>query len=222
MGAVEDAVEALRSGRPVMIFDGSDREGEVDLVYHASAATPDAIYDLRVSAGGLICFATTWEIARGLGLIWGTDLIALHPPLRPLTEKIPSYGDKPAFTIWVNHVGTRTGITDVDRSLTVRMLDRVVRVYLEEGPERARRVFQEEFQAPGHVPVLAARSLRERRGHTELSTCLARLAGLRPSVVFAEMLTKYRALSLEEARRLGRERDIPLVTGEEILGVCPL
>lgn len=217
---LEEAVEALKSGRPVMIYDGDEREAEVDLVYHASAATPDAIYDLRVNAGGLICFATTWTIARSLGLIWGHELIKLHPPLAPLAEKTPSYGDKPAFTIWVNHVSTKTGITDIDRSRTVRELDRVVEAYLSHGPEQARRMFVEGFQAPGHVPLLAARSIDERRGHTELSICLTRLAGLRPSVVFAEMLDKGTALPLSKAREISRKRGIPLVTGDEIVEAC--
>jgi len=219
-GKVEKAVEALRNGRPVMIFDAADREGETDLVYHASHATPDAIYDLRVNAGGLICYATTWEIAQSLGLIWGDELIRLHPPLRPLAEKIPPYGDRPAFTIWVNHVSTRTGIPDRDRSITVRMLDKVVETYLAGDPGMARELFLREFQAPGHVPVLAARSLSERRGHTELSICLARLGGLRPSVVFAEMLDRYVSLAPEKAARIAAERGIPLVSGEEIVEAC--
>ncbi|MCE4625176.1 MAG: 3,4-dihydroxy-2-butanone-4-phosphate synthase [Desulfurococcales archaeon] len=219
MDAIEKAIEALKAGKPIMIFDGEDREGEVDLVYHASHATPAVIHDLRVNAGGLICYATTWEIARGLGLIWGSDLIAMHPPLRPLTMKTPSYGDKPAFTIWVNHVSTKTGITDKDRSKTVQELDRVVETY-HKDPEKARRMFQEGFQAPGHVPVLAARSLSERRGHTELSVCLARLAGLRPSVVFAEMLDYGTALPYRKAEKIAERRGIPLIRGDEIVEVC--
>ncbi len=220
VSVVEKAIEALRSGRPIMIFDGTEREGEVDLVYHASVVDPDAIYDLRTTAGGLICYATTWDIAKDLGLIWGTDLIRLHPPLAPLTEKVLSYGDKPAFTIWVNHASTKTGITDVDRSKTIRELDKVVEIYIDGRKEEARRKFLSEFQAPGHVPILAARDLSVRRGHTELSICLAKLAGLRPSMVFAEMLDRGVALSVEKARRLGEKRGIPLVTGRDIVEVC--
>ncbi|MDK2384126.1 MAG: 3,4-dihydroxy-2-butanone-4-phosphate synthase, partial [Candidatus Korarchaeota archaeon] len=38
---LEEAYKALRQGRAVMIYDASDREGEVDLVYHASLITPE-------------------------------------------------------------------------------------------------------------------------------------------------------------------------------------
>ncbi|MCE4609137.1 MAG: 3,4-dihydroxy-2-butanone-4-phosphate synthase [Desulfurococcales archaeon] len=217
---LKQAIDALRSGRPIMIFDGEEREGEVDLVYYAEKADVDAIYNLRTLAGGLICYATTWEIARNLGLIWGDELISLHEPLKPLTQKKTSYGDRPAFTIWVNHASTKTGIPDKERSKTIRELDKVVKLYLEESPDKAKKKFLEEFQAPGHVPILAARKLDERRGHTELSICLAELAGLRPSVVFAEMLDKGDSLSLKKARELSKKHGIPLVTGEEIIEAC--
>jgi 3,4-dihydroxy 2-butanone 4-phosphate synthase len=144
----------------------------------------------------------------------------MYEPLRPLAEKIPSYGDRPAFTIWVNHVSTKTGIPDIDRSKTIVELDNTVRVYLEEGAEAARRKFINEFQAPGHVPFLAARSLAVRRGHTELATCLASLAGLRPSVAFAEMLDKHVSLPPWKARRVAAERGIPFITGDEIVEAC--
>ncbi len=218
--AVQEAIKALKNGKPIMIFDSAEREGEVDLVYYAGSADPDAIYQLRTLAGGLICYATEWKIAHDLGLIWGDELISLHPPLKPLTEKRTSYGDRPAFTIWVNHISTKTGIPDVDRSKTIVELDKIIRTYLEKGPEKAREEFQRNFQAPGHVPILAARDIYERRGHTELSICLAKLAGLPPSVVFAEMLDRHVSLSLEKAKEISKKYGIPLVSGDEIVEVC--
>jgi 3,4-dihydroxy-2-butanone 4-phosphate synthase (EC 4.1.2.-) len=184
---IEEAIESLRDRRPVLIYDSDSRESEVDLVYHASSVTPDVIYTLRTRAGGLICFATRWFIASGLGLVWGDELIASVPELRLLAMRRLGYGDRPAFTIWVNHTSVRTGISDEDRAKTVRELYNVVSIYLSGDREGARRKFREEFQAPGHVPILASRGLRP-EGHTELSIALASLAGLEPAVVFAEML----------------------------------
>ncbi len=217
---LKEAVEALRRGDPVLIYDGDERESEVDLVYHASKADADAIYTLRTVAGGLICYVTLSEVTRELGIPWGDELLSLIPSLKPLTEKRLSYGDRTAFTIWVNHANSKTGIRDSDRSLTVRRLDHVTRLVLEGRVEEAKRVFYSEFQAPGHVPILASRGLDERRGHTELSTSLALLAGLRPSLVLAEMLDRGDALSLEKARRIGEEHGWPLVEGWEIVEVC--
>ncbi len=221
MQAVREAVEHLRSGLPVLVFDSSLRENEVDLVYPAWAVGPEEIYDLRVNAGGLICFATDSRVTQALGIPWGDELLARYNPLLGrLASRRLGYGDRTAFTIWVNHVSVRTGIRDYDRSLTVRMLDEVVRLFYEGKVEEARDKFYSEFQAPGHVPILAARSVKERRGHTELSVALARIAGLRPSLVFAEVLVKGRSASLEEAREIAGKRGIPLVRGDEIIEWC--
>ena len=220
MEAVWRAVEALRSGVPVMVYDGDEREAEVDLVYHASRVDVDAVYTLRTRAGGLLCFATSDEVRRGLGLPWGDELIARVPGLEALASRRLSYGDRPAFTIWVNYSGVKTGISDSDRALTYGHLDRVVGLFYSEGPEAAREYFLSNFQAPGHVPVLAARGLGVRRGHTELSIALALLAGLRPSVAFAEMLDYGVSLSLEKAKRISREEGWPLVSGDMIVEAC--
>jgi len=220
MEAVWKAVEALKSGVPVMVYDGDEREAEVDLVYHASRVDVDAVYTLRTRAGGLLCFATSDTVRRGLGLPWGDELLEKVPGLERLARRRLSYGDRPAFTVWVNYSGVKTGISDSDRALTFRELDRVVNLFFTEGAERARDYFLSSFQAPGHVPVLASRGLAARRGHTELSIALALLAGLRPSVVFAEMLDYGSSLSLEKARLVSAREGWPLVSGEEIVEAC--
>ncbi|MFZ8793077.1 MAG: 3,4-dihydroxy-2-butanone-4-phosphate synthase [Acidilobaceae archaeon] len=221
MSRLEEVIDALRSGLPILIFDDASREAEVDLVYPAWAAGPDEVYDLRVNAGGLICYATDSRVTLALGIPWGDELLANYNSyLKLLASRRLSYGDRPAFTIWVNHVGVRTGVSDSDRSLTVRKLDEVVKLYYEGRVDDARDMFYREFQAPGHVPILAARSLEERRGHTELSITLMKLAGLRPSVVLAEVLARGRSASLDEARDMAKRRRIPIVTGSEVVRWC--
>ena len=217
---VREAVEALRSGLPIMVFDSEAREAEVDLIYHASSVTWEEIYDLRMNAGGLICFATHGRIAKALGLPWGDELYSKHPVLRPLAQRRLGYGDRTAFTVWVNHKDVATGIRDEDRARTVRRLADVARLVWEDKVEEARRIFKEEFVAPGHVPILASRGLKERRGHTELAVSIAVLAGTTPALVIAEMLDRGSQLSLEKARDLARRRGIPLVSGDEVLAAC--
>lgn len=210
-------MEALRSGRPVMIYDSSDREGEVDLVFHASQINHRKIAVLRREAGGLICFATSNRVRRALGIPFMNEFLGQHPQLGRLATRRLGYGDPPAFTLWVNHVDSVTGIRDRDRALTARRLYDVV-VLVERGEEEeARRIFYDEFTAPGHLPILASRGLERRRGHTELAIALAGLAGMPPAVVFAEMLVDGGVLSVEEARRISHEHSIPLVSGKEII-----
>ena len=214
---IENAVEALKRGEPIMIYDSRERESEVDLVFPAWAVDEDAVYTLRTRAGGLICFVTDSSITRALGIPWGDELLLKHPPLDMLARKRLSYGDRPAFTIWVNYIGVKTGISDHDRSTTIRMLDKVVYMYLSEGRDSAFSFFYENFQAPGHVPILAARSMDERRGHTELAIAMARLAGLRPSMVIAEMLDRGHSLSYSKAEEISMKTGWPLISGDDIV-----
>jgi len=219
---VEEAIRALKAGRPVMVYDSGSREDEVDLVYYAGLIDEDKVYTLRTIAGGLICYATTEEVTRKLGIPFGDEIYSMIPSLKPLTAKRLSYGDRPAFTIWVNHVEARTGIRDRDRALTMRALHRLTGLVIAGRISEARMMFEEEFQAPGHVPVLAARDPRLRRGHTELTMLLAGMAGLEPSMVFAEMLDRGDRLSLEDAERLSEAKGIPLVDGKTILEAAGL
>ena len=217
---VEEAIKALRRGGPIMIYDSSSRESEVDLVFYAGKVDPDVIYMLRTVAGGLICYGTLEEVTGALGIPYGDDIIRrLGEGFERIAGRRLGYGDRPAFTIWVNYIKVRTGIRDEDRAETVRQLHEVTSLVTSGNVERAREKFFSEFQAPGHVPILAARNIEVRRGHTELSTHLALLAGLEPSVVFAEMLTRGGVLSLDDARILSERMGWPLVSGDEILEV---
>ncbi len=216
-GSVTDAIRALQHGEAVMIFDGRGREEEVDLVFHASRVTWKEVYLLRTVAGGLICYATRYELLARLDIPFLHEALAKIPSLaKPATRRL-SYGDPPAFVLWVNHRSVKTGISDRDRAKTISALHRLT-VLLREDPQAARLFFEEEFIVPGHVALLGSRGLEKRRGHTELSIALAEIAGLEPSVVFAEMLGAHgESLSLEEAEKLSRLTGIPLITGDEII-----
>ncbi|MEM1928115.1 MAG: 3,4-dihydroxy-2-butanone-4-phosphate synthase [Acidilobaceae archaeon] len=220
MALLREVGEALESGLPIVIYDFEEREGEADLVYPAWVVGVDEVYELRAEAGGLVCYVTEGSLARSLGIPWAYELIGSWSTLSPLASRTLRYGDRPAFTIWVNHVSVKTGISDEDRSVTIRELDGVSRLYYSGRVSEAREKFYSEFVAPGHVPILASKSLRERRGHTELSVALFKLVGLRPSAAFAEILVKGRSATYEEARELALKKRIPIVRGSDILKWC--
>lgn len=214
---VSAALKALREGSPVLVFDSAGREEEVDMIFYAGFIDSDKVYMLRAVAGGLVCFATSGDVAKSLGLPYGYELYSAHPALAQLARRTLGYGDKPAFTVWVNHISVRTGISDSDRALTIKRLHDVVKLASSGMVNEAREVFFREFVGPGHVPILAAKPLDARRGHTELSVALAELASLPPSIALAEMLGKGVSLTLAEARRLSQSRGWPLVSGDEIV-----
>jgi 3,4-dihydroxy 2-butanone 4-phosphate synthase len=210
VNTLETAIQALKRGGLVMLYDGDDREAEIDLVVRADAVTPQLVRWLRKNAGGLLCFATTKEIGELLGLTFLSDVYRRLG----FSTKAP-YGDEPAFMGYVNHVKTKTGVRDADKALTIRELARVVELALK-NPEAACHEFRRSFYMPGHVPVLGART-GTRWGHTELSILLAQAAGVPPAVVIIEALGDHlEAMPFEEAEKLAASLGVPIVTSKDV------
>lgn len=217
MNRVDEALEALRRGEPILVLDSLSREREIDMVYYAGLIDHNKIYILRRDAGGLICYATSYRVAEPLGLRFMSDILSLIPDYVPLASKVLSYGDKPAFSLWVNYIGVRTGISDKDRALTIQRLHEVTSNVWKGNIDKAKEIFYKEFISPGHVPILISRGLSRRRGHTELTIALSVLAGLEPSIVLAEMLSQGESMSIDEAKRYAERNGLIMVSGDEII-----
>ncbi|MEB3757351.1 MAG: 3,4-dihydroxy-2-butanone-4-phosphate synthase [Desulfurococcales archaeon] len=214
---IDDVIEEFIRGTPVLIHDSSSREDETDIVVYAGKIDTDKIYLMRTLGGGLLCYATAEKVTRALGIPFADEIYSNIPTLRPLTEKRLSYGDRPAFTIWVNHIEATTGIRDRDRALTIRKLHELTVKTINNSIEDAKRMLATEFQAPGHVPLLAARGLDKRRGHTELSIALTEMGNAVPSVAFIEMLDYGDRLPADKARKLAEEKGFLFVEGSDII-----
>ncbi|MEW6603524.1 MAG: 3,4-dihydroxy-2-butanone-4-phosphate synthase [Thermoproteota archaeon] len=218
--SLAEAMAALKAGRFVLVRDDKGRENEIDMVIAAEHVGPNHVATMRKDAGGLLCLAIANEITTKLGLAYMHDMIAgmgkVNPIFSKLTEGKAAYGDKPSFSISINHRSTFTGITDNDRALTISKMAEVCRNIDSGGVEE----FAKSFRAPGHVPILIAskRLLHDRMGHTELCVYLAKLAGIIPAVAMCEMMdsTTHRALSIEAAHEYADKFDIPLVEASEL------
>jgi len=129
----------------------------------------------------------------------------------------------------LNHRETFTGITDHDRALTTdRFATLAADILREHGleasePKNAAAImarFGSEFRTPGHIPLCreSEHGLASRQGHTELAVAIARLAGVLPCTIGAEMLQPDgdRALSVADARAYAKKHDIPMITGEQL------
>jgi 3,4-dihydroxy 2-butanone 4-phosphate synthase len=125
-----------------------------------------------------------------------------------------AYDDRSSFSLPVNHRDTRTGITDEDRSLTIRELGRAA-----ETPEQVD--FASAFRSPGHVHILrgAPNLLADRQGHTELGLELAELAGIAPAVVVCEMLDDHtnEAMTPADAAAYADSHGIPYIEGASLV-----
>lgn len=205
----------------MLIHDDTRRENEVDMVIAAEHIKPRDIAIMRNKAGGLICLAISHKITEKLGLMYMRDI--LRSSARPNTilskivvDKTP-YGDRPSFSLSINHIDTFTGITDVDRALTISKMADVCRKIDSGGIEE----FANSFRAPGHVPLLIASNnlLEERTGHTELSIYLMQIARLVPAVVICEMLdsTTHRSLSINKAKNYANKFGIVLIESNQLI-----
>lgn len=218
--SLTEATAALKAGRFVLVHDDKGRENEIDMIVAAEHVKPQHIAAMRKDAGGLLCLAIANEITSKLGLVYMHDMIAgmgkVNPVFAKLTEGKAAYGDKPSFSIAVNHRDTYTGITDNDRALTISKMAAVCKNIDSGGVED----FAKNFRAPGHVPILIAskRLLLDRMGHTELCVYLMQLAGMTPAVAICEMMdsTTHRALSIESAQEYASKSGIPLIDASEL------
>src|SRR5579862_7866220 len=164
-GEVEKSLRELRSGRMIVIADDEDRENEGDLVIAAEMVTPEVINFMATHARGLICLAMTSQ---------RLDQLELGPMVLHNTANLGT-----AFTVSIDARGrgVTTGISSYDRAQTI----------LAAVDPRTR---PEDLARPGHVFPLRSRpnGVLERRGQTEASVDLARLAGLHHAAVICEIM----------------------------------
>lgn len=161
---VEEAIEAIARGELVVVVDDDDRENEGDLIMAASRATPDKVAFMIRHTSGILCTPIPREQARRLHL-----------------DPMVASNDAPlgtAFTVSVDYRhGLTTGISAEERCGTITALTNS-------------NVAAEDFVRPGHVFPLVAKEggVLMRSGHTEAAVDLARLAGLSPVGLLAEIV----------------------------------
>ena len=191
--SLNKAIEDIRKGRPVLVYDFDDREKETDMTIASQFVSPEIIRMMRKDAGGLICTTTPYDLAERVGLPFMADVFAddggKYPLLRAMAPvDIPYDNTKSSFGITINHRGTYTGITDNDRSMTIVEYARTL--FSGKDDATITKELGEKFRAPGHIHLLNTSSeiLKDRKGHTELCTALMIMAGVDPSATICEMM----------------------------------
>ncbi len=102
--SIPEALEALRNGEIIMVTDDEDRENEGDFICAAEFATTDNINFMATHAKGLICMPMSEEFVKKLQI----------PQM--VTENTDNH--ETAFTVSIDHVSTKTGISAAERSIT--------------------------------------------------------------------------------------------------------
>lgn len=187
------ALEDLRQGRMVILFDDEHRENEGDFIIAAEKVTPEAINFMASMGRGLICLPMQKE-----------DLDRLHIPMM-----VPTNGPKKtAFTVSIEAAkGVTTGISAADRAHTIQ-------VAIDPNSTPA------DIAMPGHIfPLRAcAGGVLERVGHTEGSIDLVRLAGLKPAAAICEIMNADGTMArLPDLKLLAKEYNLALVSIRELI-----
>ena len=191
--SIDDAIQDLKLGKPVIVVDDENRENEGDFVCLAEHATPAMINFMATKGRGLICVPITEAKASQLGL----PMMTAH--------NTDAHGT--AFTVSIDHYDADTGISAFERSETILNM-------LESDSRPA------DFRRPGHVfPLIAQeRGVLTRTGHTEASVDLARLAGSKPAAVICEIMSEDGSMArVPELRELATKEDLKFINIEDLV-----
>lgn len=187
-GSVATAIAELQAGRAVIVVGGAAGARSGQLVFAAELATPEIIAFTVRHSSGILCTPMTAVDCDHLDL----------PPLRS-----SDLSGGPEFTVSVDAAAVEsTGISAVDRALTVNMLG-------------GRDTTADDFTRPGHVfPVRTIdHGVLIKPAHGEAAVDLTRLAGLRPIAVTATIVNDSGAVSrTSRLRRFAIEHSLPIVT----------
>lgn len=189
---IDSILDGLARGEMIVVVDDPNRENEGDLVMIAEKVTPEAINFMATYGRGLICMPVEQTLAKQL---------ALEPMVQCNTD---TFGT--AFTVSIDYDNGSTGISAADRAITIANAVKV-------------GALPEEFKRPGHIfPLIAkAGGVLERRGHTEASVDLARLAGYRGAAVICEILNPDGTMArLPELQLFAKEHGLKMMTIESL------
>jgi 3,4-dihydroxy 2-butanone 4-phosphate synthase len=217
------AIDDIRNGKFVLVYDFDDRERETDMTVASQFATPNIIRTMRKDAGGLICTTTPLSIAKEMGLPFMSDVFGddsgKYPLLKAMAPTdIPYDNTRSSFGVTINHRRTYTGITDHDRSLTITEYARTI--FSDVAVNDKIKELGKNFRAPGHVHLLntSENILMNRKGHTELTTALMMMAGVWPSATICEMMgDDGNAMSKKDVIEYAERNGCSFVEGNDII-----
>ncbi len=194
LSTIEDALVALRSGKPVLVADDEGRENEGDAIIAAELVSPEWMAWIVKHTTGFLCVPMDEARANQLDL-----------PVMVLNNQDP-HGTN--YTITVDAANrTATGVSATERANTSRVLA---------DPTST----PSSLMRPGHMLPLRAHpgGVVERGGHTEAAVDLLKLAGLQPVAVIGEMVTAEGSMMrLPELIGVGAENNLPVITVKQLI-----
>lgn len=194
LNTIEEALDALRAGKPVIVADADDRENEGDAIISAELASPEWIAWIVRNTTGFLCVPMEDARANELEL-----------PLMTNQNRDPHSTN---YTITVDATNRfSTGVSAADRANTAHVL-----ASPDSGPADLIR--------PGHMLPLRAHpgGVLARPGHTEATVDLLKLAGMNPVGVIGEMVAEDGSMMrLPQLIEIGQRENLPVITIEQMI-----
>lgn len=192
---VELAINSLRNGNGVLLVDDENRENEGDLIFPAETVNEKQMAMLIRECSGIVCLCLTLEKTMQLQL--------------PMMVENNTSRHQTGFTVSIEaKEGVTTGVSAADRVKTIHTAVK----------DTCR---PDDLNRPGHVFPLRARNggVFERRGHTEGTIDLMKLAGFKPAGVLCELTNPDGTMAkLPGIINFSKEHGIPVVSIEDIAG----
>ncbi len=194
LNTIQEAIDAIKSGKTIIVVDDEDRENEGDFVTAAHNATPETINFMIRYGRGLVCAPITAQRAAELEI----DLMVAHNTTSHETN----------FTVSVDLLkGCTTGISASDRSRTIQALI---------DPN----TLPDDLGRPGHIFPLIGKDggVLRRAGHTEAAIDLAVLAGFEPAGVICEIVNEDGEMArLPDLFKIAKEYDLKIVSIKDLI-----
>ncbi|MCE1199867.1 MAG: bifunctional 3,4-dihydroxy-2-butanone-4-phosphate synthase/GTP cyclohydrolase II [Marinilabiliales bacterium] len=195
LNTIDEAIEAIKEGKFIIVVDDEDRENEGDFIAAAEMITAEMVNFMAMEGRGLICVPLTEERCEEL-------------ELEMMVSSNTSIHNTP-FTVSVDAVGENvtTGISAHDRAYTIRKL-------------AASDTLPSELGRPGHIFPLKAKSrgVLRRAGHTEAAVDLTRLAGLQPAGVLVEIMNPDGTMArLPQLYEIAQKFDLKLISIADLI-----
>lgn len=191
---VQNAINAFKQGRGVLVLDDESRENEGDLIFPAETITTEQMATLIRYGSGIVCLCITDELCKQLDL---------PPMVQDNNSK-----NKTAFTVTIEAAeGVSTGVSAADRVTTIKAAI-------------ADNAKPSDLHRPGHIfPLRAAEGgVLARRGHTEASVDLAILAGYKPAAIICEITNDDGSMArAPEIVQFAQQFNFPVVTIEDLV-----
>lgn len=190
---VENAVKRLQQGFGILLVDDENRENEGDIIFPAYTMKEKDMALMIRECSGIVCLCLTESKCNQL-------------KLRPMVSENTSK-NQTAFTISIEAKnGVTTGVSAKDRLTTIKTA-------ISSGAK------PEDLSHPGHVfPLLASKDgVFDRRGHTEGSVDLVKIAGLGESAILCELTNEDGTMArLPEICNFAKKHNMSVVSIEDI------